>query len=417
MIISSYHYDSIGNWISGTMSGNSFTATYDEQDRLITFTDPQDSSLSSSSYITTSSDSTGQKNKRGRGHGYGPCHNPSDEGPRHNGNNGRSQNGCDGGSDNGGSSGGTTGGSDGGNDGGTVGGTDGGGTDGGSGGGTDGGSTGGGTSGGYGTYSYNDNGELTSISEESGTTTLSVDKLGRLKEVSLNNEKIISYTLDWDGRRISRISNGTTLVRKIYENELKIAAEVDHITKNIKEYVYGTHINSADYLKGGPDIYRIIKDQLGSPRLVVKVTDGSISQRMDYNEWGEVTYDSNTGFQTFGFAGGIYDPDTMLVKFGVSDYDGRAGKWLSKDPIGFKGGDVNLYGYVFNDPINLIDPSGKLVPVLGIITVGILIGTPSEITDDDKTINWIYKQEPESIKKAQETYEKWKRRKASCVGA
>jgi RHS repeat-associated protein len=365
MIISSYQYDSNGNRISGTMSGNSFTATYDEQDRLITFTDPQENSLSSSSFVTTSSDSTGQKNKRGRGHGYGPCHNPSNKGPRHNGNNGRSQNGCDGGNDSGGSSGGTTGGSDGGSDGGTVGGTDGGGTDGGTvggtdGGGTDGGSTGGGTSGGYGTYSYNDNGELTTISKESGTTTLSVDKLGRLKEVNLNGEKIISYTLDWDGRRISRSTNGTTSVRGIYENELQLAAEIDSVSGTLKEYIYGTHINSPDYFKLGSDTYRILKSHLGSPRLIVKVVDGVISQRLDYNEWGDVLLDTNPGFQSFGFAGGLYDQDTKFVKFGARSYDVQVGRWLSKDPIGFDGGDTNLYGYVLNDPVNFVDPKGTL---------------------------------------------------------
>jgi RHS repeat-associated protein len=179
-----------------------------------------------------------------------------------------------------------------------------------------------------------------------------------LKEVSLNNEKIISYTLDWDGRRISRSLNGSYLVRKIYESELQLAAEVDSITGNLKEYVYGTHINSPDYLKVGSDTYRIIKNYLGSPRLVVKITDGTIAQRMDYNEWGEVLQDSNPGFQAFGFAGGLYDLNTKLVKFGVRDYDGSIGRWLSKDPIRFEGGDTNLYGYVMNDPINFKDPTG-----------------------------------------------------------
>lgn len=35
-----------------------------------------------------------------------------------------------------------------------------------------------------------------------------------------------------------------------------------------------------------------------------------------------------------------------------------AGRFISKDPIGFKGGDMNLYGYVGNNPVNFIDPSG-----------------------------------------------------------
>ncbi|MDF1615811.1 RHS repeat-associated core domain-containing protein, partial [Desulfurivibrio dismutans] len=34
------------------------------------------------------------------------------------------------------------------------------------------------------------------------------------------------------------------------------------------------------------------------------------------------------------------------------------GRFISKDPIGFAGGDVNLYGYVLNNPVNWVDPWG-----------------------------------------------------------
>lgn len=67
---------------------------------------------------------------------------------------------------------------------------------------------------------------------------------------------------------------------------------------------------------------------------------------------------SSTRFQPFGFAGCLYDVDTKLCHFGARDYDASTGRWLSKDPVLFKGGDANLYGYVLQDPINLIDPAG-----------------------------------------------------------
>lgn len=53
-----------------------------------------------------------------------------------------------------------------------------------------------------------------------------------------------------------------------------------------------------------------------------------------------------------------FDVARPLAHFGVRDYDPETGRWTSKDPILFNGGDTNLFGYVLNDPINLIDPSG-----------------------------------------------------------
>ena len=46
-------------------------------------------------------------------------------------------------------------------------------------------------------------------------------------------------------------------------------------------------------------------------------------------------------------------------------YDPSNGRWLTEDPIGFDAGDMDLYRYVGNDPVNAIDPSGlrKLIIV------------------------------------------------------
>jgi RHS repeat-associated protein len=126
----------------------------------------------------------------------------------------------------------------------------------------------------------------------------------------------------------------------------------------VSRFVYGTTANVPDYMVKGGVTYRIITDHLGSPRLVVDVATGTVAQQLDYDEFGTVLVDTNPGFQPFGFAGGLYDPETGLVRFGARDYDAETGRWTTKDPIRFGGGDANLYGYVLNDPINLIDPTG-----------------------------------------------------------
>jgi len=90
----------------------------------------------------------------------------------------------------------------------------------------------------------------------------------------------------------------------------------------------------------------------------VDAATGAVAQRIDYDAWGKVLSDTNPGFQPFGFAGGMYDPDTGLVRFGARDYDSETGRWTGKDPIGFLGRDGNLFMYVGGDPVNRRDRSG-----------------------------------------------------------
>ncbi len=126
----------------------------------------------------------------------------------------------------------------------------------------------------------------------------------------------------------------------------------------------GRTVNVPDTIWQEGTTYALIRDQIGSVRLVVDGDSGEIVQRMDYDEFGNVTLDTNPGFQPFGFAGGLYDPDTALVHFNARDYNPRIRRWTAKDPILFSGGDTNLYGYIMSDPVNFIDPNGKWALVL-----------------------------------------------------
>ncbi len=104
--------------------------------------------------------------------------------------------------------------------------------------------------------------------------------------------------------------------------------------------------------------YYLAYDQAGTLKAVADAS-GNVIKKIEYDSFGNIINGTNPDFAVpFGFAGGLYDKDTGLVRFGYRDYDPGTGRWTAKDPIGFAGGDTDLYGYCLNDPVNWIDPWG-----------------------------------------------------------
>ncbi len=62
--------------------------------------------------------------------------------------------------------------------------------------------------------------------------------------------------------------------------------------------------------------------------------------------------------QPYTFTGRELDAGTGLYYYRARTYDAATGRFLQRDPIGFAGGDMNLYGYVLNNPVNTLDPLG-----------------------------------------------------------
>lgn len=208
------------------------------------------------------------------------------------------------------------------------------------------------------TYTYTAAGHLRTKTDTTGTTTYAYDLLGNLRSAQLASGRVVTYVVDGMNRRIGKQVDGALVQGLLYDSDITIVAELDAGGAVVSRFVYGTRLNVPDYMLKGGATYRILSDHVGSPRLVVDIATCQVAERIDYDEFGRVVADSNPGFQPFGFAGGLYDRDTGLVRFGARDYDPEFGRWTAKDPANFEGGDTNLYVYAANDPIDLMDPTG-----------------------------------------------------------
>ena len=217
-------------------------------------------------------------------------------------------------------------------------------------------------------FHYTANGEVRRKIVGTDTTVYTYDALGNLTQVELPDGTAIGYLIDAQNRRIGKTVNGTLTTAWLYQGQLTPVAELDGAGNVVSRFVYATGVNVPDYLvkpgAGGDSTYRLLRDHLGSVRLVVNVASGSVVQRVRYDEFGIETENTNPGWQPFGYAGGLTDPQTGLIRFGARDYDPQAGRWTAKDPIGFAGGTTSLYTYAGNDPVGVIDPSGLVAETI-----------------------------------------------------
>ncbi len=209
------------------------------------------------------------------------------------------------------------------------------------------------------TYTHTPHGDVAGWTDSatSTTTTLTYDVQGNLRQFQQPGATI-TYTVDGRNRRIGTAVNGVPVQGFLWQGQLRPVAELDGAGTLVSRFVYGTRINVPEYMERGGTTYRLVTDHLGSVRLVIDTTTNTVVQALTYDPWGVVVTDTNPGFQPFGYAGGLYDHRTGLVRFGVRDYDATIGRWLAKDPLSFAGGDTGLYSYAANSPIGIFDPEG-----------------------------------------------------------
>jgi RHS repeat-associated protein len=134
-----------------------------------------------------------------------------------------------------------------------------------------------------------------------------------------------------------------------------------------KRYLYGEAVDQLfaqeDLSKTLGDAARNLRplvDHLGTVRDLAR-QDGTIAVHYKYDSFGRVT-SGDTSKTRYLFTSRELDPATGLQYNRARWYDGRVGRWISEDPLGFVAGDGNLGRFVRNQVFDARDPSGLQQP-------------------------------------------------------
>lgn len=206
------------------------------------------------------------------------------------------------------------------------------------------------------TPTYDGNGNLTS----DGTFTLGYDSENRLTSAS-GAGNTASYAYDAQGRRKSKTVNGNTTVFVTAADNREMLEYDGAAGAILRWYAHGL---------GSNDALNQLNVSVGTRATLVPDLQGSVIAMLDsgsgaLNKAGYVPYGGSASTAgTFRYTGQRIDGETGLYYYRARMYSPKLGRFVQVDPIGQDGG-VNLYAYVFNDPLNLVDPSGFIAAGFG----------------------------------------------------
>jgi RHS repeat-associated protein len=203
---------------------------------------------------------------------------------------------------------------------------------------------------------YDANGNLTA----DGTNTYTWDARHHLAAIS--GSTTASFVYDALGRRMNKTVNGVVTqfvydgLNPVQELNSSDAATANLLTGlNIDEYFTRTDSNGA---------MSFLTDALGST-IALANSAGAIATQYTYEPFGNVTASGQTSANPYQFTGRENDA-TGLYFYRARYYSPTFQRFIAQDPIGFRGGDANLYGYIRQNPTSTVDPFGLLTIQMGI---------------------------------------------------
>jgi len=201
-------------------------------------------------------------------------------------------------------------------------------------------------------YSFDANGFMTGR----GSDSFSYSTRGELLSATIGGQTV-TYTYDAVGRQVARTVGSDTTQYLFGDPNDPFRLSASRAPDGTLTQYYYDQAGLLIGLEQSGERFYVITDQVGSPRLIVNQL-AVIQREISYNAFGEIVADAGGFGLVIGFGGGLYDELTGLIRLGFRDYEPATGRWTSRDPILFRGGQFNLYAYANNNPISLRDPSG-----------------------------------------------------------
>src|SRR6266542_2765226 len=211
-------------------------------------------------------------------------------------------------------------------------------------------------------YAYDNSGNQTNRTianlQDKGWT-LEWDYENRLKKMEMSKgsteKQTVTFKYDPMGRRIEKkhvaTVNGTTkttIYAYVYEGDnIVLETVVDGGSAPVKTfYTHGVGTDEHLALERGSSRYFYHSDGLGS---VTAITDynKNVVQSYTYDAFGMMKASTNFA-NSYTYTGREWDKETGLYYYRARYYDPIEGRFISNDPIGFKGG-INLFNYVGNN--------------------------------------------------------------------
>lgn len=211
-------------------------------------------------------------------------------------------------------------------------------------------------------FAYDADGRMVERVERGLSTRYAYDASGFLAQVLFPGGQRLTYDRGADGLLRSTWLDGQPQEEFTWLDGLRLERWRDVPARRTFEFHYeeGRRIPRAVTVYEGGYSYRLAlgADQVGTIKTVADDT-GYLIKELQYDSFGNQLEDSNPGFYLpLGFAGGIRDRHTGLVRFGWRYYMPEAGRFTAPDPARWTGGDPDLYDYCVDDPIGKVDPQG-----------------------------------------------------------